>query len=272
MQRVVILAGLCVLLIGAMAWGQTIVSTHAVYGEFAEIVGGEGIEVVTIIPSGFCPAQYDLAPSDLAAVLDASLILYSGFEVWIETLAGAAGTDATVVQLAGLWNTPDAAIQKVGMIRDLLVESFPAQAKTFEANAAAYIEELETVGDELKAQADVAGVAEVAVVCMEWQVSFVGWLGFQVPVTYGIPANLSLRDLVSLAAEGQDAGAELVIDNLQSGVDFGAKLAREIGAVHVVLSNFPGAMPFTTTVIDLFRRNAGALFSAIEPLELPESP
>ena len=76
-----------------------------------------------------------------------------------------------------------------------------------------------------------------------------------------------MRDLVDLAAAGRDAGAQLVIDNLQSGVDFGAKLAREIGAVHVVLSNFPGAMPRTTTVVDLLTRNAEALFSAIEPLE-----
>ncbi|MCK4246253.1 zinc ABC transporter substrate-binding protein, partial [Candidatus Bipolaricaulota bacterium] len=38
----------------------TIVATHAVFGEFAEIVGGDLVEVVTIIPSGFCPAHYDL--------------------------------------------------------------------------------------------------------------------------------------------------------------------------------------------------------------------
>ena len=80
------------------------------------------------------------------------------------------------------------------------------------------------------------------------------------------PDLFSLQDLVRLAAAGREAGAQLVIDNLQSGVDFGAKLAREIGAVHVVLSNFPGAMPRTATLIDLLTRNAESLFSAIEPL------
>ena len=78
---------------------------------------------------------------------------------------------------------------------------------------------------------------------------------------------MSLRDLVALAEAGEAADAQLVIDNLQSGVDFGAKLAREVGAVHVVLSNFPGAMPYMATVLDLLTRNAEALFSAIEPLE-----
>jgi hypothetical protein len=124
----------------------------------------------------------------------------------------------------------------------------------------------------LRESAEAAGTDRVAVVSMAWQAEFVTWLGFQVPVTYGIPASLSLRDLVTLASAGQDAGAEVVVDNLQSGVNFGAKLAREIGGIHVVLSNFPGAMPFTATVIDLLRRNAQAMFSAIEPLEAEQMP
>jgi len=87
-----------------------------------------------------------------------------------------------------------------------------------------------------------------------------------VTVSYGLPENLSLRDLVELADQGRTAEAVLVIDNLQSGIEFGGKLAREVDAVHVVLSNFPGALPNTATLIDLFVRNAEALFTAIEPI------
>ena len=267
MKRIAMLVGIGLLWVGAAVGAGTVVSTHAVLGEFAQIIVGDAVEVVTIIPSGFCPAQYDLSPKDLAAVIDASLILYSGFEPWIETLANAAGSGAVVTQLPGEWNTPGFAIEKVEVIRDLLVERFPDSADGFAANAGAYIEALRSLEDALQERAESAGVSGIPVVCMEWQRDFVSWLGFDVAVTYGIPGTLSLRDLVDLAAEGTEAGAELVIDNLQSGVDFGAKLAREIGAVHVVLSNFPGAMPNTATVVDLFARNAEALFSAIEPLE-----
>jgi len=101
---------------------------------------------------------------------------------------------------------------------------------------------------------------------MAWQEMFVSWLGFDVVATYGIPGNLSLQDLVDLAAVGVSDEVAMVIDNLQSGVNFGAKLAREVDAIHVVLSNFPGAMPRTATVLDLFAQNAEALFSAVEPL------
>jgi ABC-type Zn uptake system ZnuABC Zn-binding protein ZnuA len=267
MKRIAMLVGIGLLWIGAVVGAETVVSTHAVLAEFARAVGGEAIEVVTIIPSGFCPSHYDLSPSDLAAVLNASVILYSGFEPWIETLAEAAGSAAVVIQLPGEWNTPEAAMVKVEAIRDLFAERFPASAGGFAANADAYIEALRSLEDALQERAESVGVSGIPVVCMEWQADFVSWLGFDVAVTYGIPEGLSLRDLVTLAEAGRDAGAQLVIDNLQSGVDFGAKLAREVGAVHVVLSNFPGAMPYTATVLDLLTRNAEALFSAVEPLE-----
>ncbi len=267
MKRIALLVGIGLLWIGVAVGAETVVSTHAVLAEFTQAVAGEAVEVVAIIPSGFCPSHYDLSPSDLAAVLDASVILYSGFEPWIETLADAAGSAAAVIQLPGEWNTPETAVAKVEAIRDLLAERFPALAAGFAANADAYIGELRALGGALQERAESVGVSGVAVVCMEWQADFASWLGFDVAVTYGIPEGLSLRDLVVLAEAGRAADAQLVIDNLQSGVDFGAKLAREVGAVHVVLSNFPGAMPYTATFLDLLTRNAEALFSAIEPLE-----
>jgi len=270
MRRTISLAILGLLVsLSVAASAATIVATHAVFGEFADAVAGDENDVVTIIPSGFCPAQYDLSPRDLAAVLDASLILYSGFETWIEQLAEA--SDADLLQLPGIWNTPDGAAGKVESIRAALAARFPDQADAFADRAAQYTAQLEALGTELQEKASSIPTAGVPVICMQWQNDFVAWLGFDVAATYAPPAGLTLQDLVSLSAEGTDAGAQLVIDNLQSGVEFGGKLAREVGAVHVVLSNFPGAMPNTATVIDLLRRNAEALFDAAAPLDGDDS-
>ena len=267
-MRRVSVCGVLVLFLGVAVAAQTVVTTHAVLGEFARIVGEEAITVVSIIPSGFCPSHYDLSPSDLAAVMAAGVILYSGIEPWMDTLLDAVGTDAVAVQLPGPWNTPEAAKLRIREIRDVLAEQFPASADGFTIRADAYIEELDALAQLLKSTAESVGAAGIPVVCMQWQVDFVTWMGFEVVASYGIPESLSLRDLVDLTAQGRAAGAQLVIDNLQSGIDFGAKLAREINAVHVVLSNFPGAMPGTATVLDLLDRNAASLFSAIEPIDL----
>lgn len=244
----------------------SVVATHAVLGEFAQIVGGELIEVTTIIPSGFCPAFYDLRPSDVAAVSRATMVLYSGIEPWMDSLLDAVGGTACAIQLKGPWSTPDAAAGKVDAIAASLSDLLPDDAEAFAANATAYKEDLTSLGNSLKAKAATLNVEDVPVISMAWQEMFVAWLGFNVVATYGIPSDLSLKDLVDLVAVGVEHEATLVIDNLQSGVNFGAKLAREVGAVHVVLSNFPGAMPKTATVLDLFAQNAEALFAAIEPL------
>lgn len=246
---------------------MTVVATHAVFGEFVQVVGGDLVNVVTIIPSGFCPSNYDLRPSDIAAVTHASLVIYSGFEPWMSTLLSGVGNKSVqTLQLKGDWNTPDSAAAKIDAIESALASLLPEDAQVFADNAATYKHALDSLAASLKGEADTLGVAKIPVICMQWQTSFVSWLGFDVVATYGIPANLSVKDLVSLAGTGKEENVRLVIDNLQSGIDFGAKLAREVAAVHVVLSNFPGAMPGTSTVLDLFKRNARSLFSAIEPL------
>ncbi|MCD6141359.1 zinc ABC transporter substrate-binding protein [Candidatus Bipolaricaulota bacterium] len=252
--------------LGGAAAVPTVVATHAVFGEFAQAVGGDLINVVTIIPSGFCPAHYDLRPSDVRAVADASLLIYSGFEPWMDTLRSALGSSAKVVQLKGDWNTPDGAAEKVDAIAAALSELLPDAQDALAANAAAYKARLAQIATELKKRADELGTASIPVICMQWQVPFVSWLGFDIVATYGVPEGLSMQDLVRLARVGKENRVRLVIDNLQSGIDFGAKLAQEVGAVHVVLSNFPGAMPHTATVLDLFVRNADSLFSAIAPI------
>ncbi len=244
----------------------TVVATHAVLGEFAQIIGGDLIEVTTIIPSGFCPAFYDLCPSDVAAVSRAAMILYSGIEPWMDSLLDAVGGTAHVLQLTGPWSTPGAATEKVDAIAAALSELLPDDSETFAANAASYKEDLAYLTTALEARAATLKVENVPVISMAWQEPFVAWLGFNITATYGIPGDLSLKDLVALTAVGAESEVILVIDNLQSGVSFGAKLAHEVNAIHVVLSNFPGAMPRTATVLDLFAQNAEALFSAIEPL------
>ena len=252
--------------VGAAEPAGVVVATHAVLGEIAERVGGESIQVVVLIPSGFCPSHYDLSPSDYRALLDAQLVLYSGMEPWVEELGARVNPEA-LVQMPGVWNTPLAAAEKTRQMVALLSERIPELASSFASNGDAYAAELETIGVRLLEEAAAAGVAGIPVVCMQWQKSLASWLGFDVAVTYGIPSTLTLRDLVVLADAGRQAGAQVVIDNLQSGVEFGGKLAGEMGAAHAVLSNFPGAMPRTATLIDLLVRNAEALFAGVEPLE-----
>ena len=55
-----------------------------------------------------------------------------------------------------------------------------------------------------------------------------------------------------------------MIDNYQSGTDFGLGLAADVGATQVVITNFPGAINGTETYTKMIEYNARQLFDALE--------
>ncbi|EMR74443.1 hypothetical protein MBGDF03_01252, partial [Thermoplasmatales archaeon SCGC AB-540-F20] len=52
-----------------------------------------------------------------------------------------------------------------------------------------------------------------------------------------------------------------VIDNLQSGTEFGARVASESGASHVIFTNFPGAVPGADTYLEMITYNTQQLIN-----------
>jgi S-adenosylmethionine synthetase len=52
------------------------------------------------------------------------------------------------------------------------------------------------------------------------------------------------------------------VDNLQIDVEFGAEIASEVGAEHVLLTNFPGAIPNTETLSKMLLYDAEQLFNS----------
>ena len=268
-MRGVLLGILLLGLWSAVVWGMgpvEVVATSAVLADLVQQVGGDAVQVVTIIPPGFCPAHYDLKPSDLLAVSRAELVLYHGFEPWLEKFLAHANPSATVVPLKGPWNTPEALEGKAQEIGSILGKLRPQLAERFASSASSYVAKVRELAEELSARAQALSLGEVPAIVMQWQADFVRWLGLKIVATYPPEERLSLRDLSRLFAQGKEAGVLLVIDNLQSGVSFGAKLAHALGAMHVVLTNFPGAIPGTVDLLSMLRVNAEAVFSAVEAL------
>lgn len=242
-----------------------VIATTSILADFAETVGGDLIEVYTITPSGICPAHYDIKPSDVRAVAQASLVLYHGIEPWLDDLITASGNaDVERVQLKGPWNIPPRAVEIVGKIAEALAEVDPTDAEYFQSSSQSYQAEITALAEELQTEAGELGVSEAKAIVMQWQQGFVEWLGFEVVATYPPPEMLSLKEVNELIQTGREQGVALVVDNLQSGPDFGARLAYEIGAVHVVLTNFPGALPRTATYLEMLRYNAEQLFEALK--------
>jgi hypothetical protein len=96
---------------------------------------------------------------------------------------------------------------------------------------------------------------------MAWLKTFIESAGYTVVATFNPPETLSLGNITALIDTAKTEGVTLVVDNLQIDTEFGAGIAAEAGAEHVVLTNFPGAIPNTDSLADMLRYNAEQLFN-----------
>lgn len=246
-----------------------VICTTTILASFVEQVAGEYVAIVSIVPPGVCPAHYDITPGDIYAVSNASLILYSGFEPWLDSLIEASGNvNVTKVKIGGPWHPYTEALTYVRRVRDAISNILPQYADIFDENYKNVCEEINATAQEILANATELGVDNIKVVCMLWQKVFVEWMGFDVVATYKPPERMSLSEILTLTETAEKEGAVLVIDNLPSGYAFGAKLAADIGAQHVVLTNFPGAIPGTETYAKMIKYNAKQLFEAVKRYNL----
>ena len=241
-----------------------VVCTTTILGSFAKQVGGDKVSVHSIVPPGVCPAHYDVAPSDVYAVSKASLVIYSGFEPWLDDLIEASGVNVTRVKVGGPWHPYTAALEYVRKIRDALKDALPEYSSYFEENAQTACEEINATAQEIKGEAEELSVSQVKVICMQWQKAFVSWLGFNIIATYKSPEKLTTSEILNLTSIAEKEEVALVIDNLPSGTKFGAKLAADVGAQHVILTNFPGAVPDTEKYAEMIEYNARQLFEAVK--------
>jgi zinc transport system substrate-binding protein len=270
MRFKICLIGLVMLLLGfavGPGFGQEgllVIVTTTQLEDFVATIGEELVQIHAITPAGICPAHYDLRPSDIEAASRAALVFYHGVEPWLDRLIKVSGNEDVERVQVGVAYTPLEAMERVKLISEALSGIDPGNAERYEENATRLQESIDETATELKEEAQQLRVGEANVIAMKWQQGFVEFLGFNVVAAYAPPETLSMKDFSELVQVGLEEKAALVIDNLQSGIDFGARLAYEVRAVHAILTNFPGAIPHTATYLETIRYNAQQLFEALQ--------
>jgi ABC-type Zn uptake system ZnuABC Zn-binding protein ZnuA len=261
---VLIGSGLGLLKVGHAQEKPVVVATTEILGDFVRKIAEDRVDLVVLIPGGMCPAHYDIRPSDVAAVARAALVLHHGFEPWMENLVKSSGSKVLVVKTGDDWNVPPNAVQQVGIVQEALAKILPKESAVLQQNAVAFQRRIEELAGRLLGRAQQLNVQEAKVISQAFQAKFVSWLGFNVVGTYPPPERVSAQLFLQLVQLGREQKVALVVDNLQSGVGLGARLAFEIGAVHVVLTNFPGAVPNTRDYLEVIAHNGAQMFDALE--------
>lgn len=150
-----------------------VVATFSILGDFVQNVGGDKIELYTLVGPGSDTHTFEPSPSDSVALVEAKLIFENGLglEPWLDKLYTASGSQAKrVIVSEGLepitlteddheahgevdehghgefdphvWHDVTNVIREVEVIRAALVEADPASAKIYQANAEAYLGQL----------------------------------------------------------------------------------------------------------------------------------
>lgn len=141
-----------------------VVATTTMLADLARAIGGDRIEVTSIMKPGGDPHTYQPVPSDSQTVARSRLVLVNGLalEGWIEDLVRNAGGKPTIVTASrgieplddpGYPGNPDPHIwfsiplwkQVAQNVRDALIEADPEGEQHYRERAEAYLAELEAL-------------------------------------------------------------------------------------------------------------------------------
>jgi len=245
-----------------------IVCTNSILADFTSNLVKENVTIEYIMPSGVCPAYYDTTPSDVDKITDADIVISFGspsMEPWLaDLLEYNSNYDIIECKNMGEWNIPSGAKIYVEHIEQGLSEILNKQNQTIQLNAESYISQIDEKADNIKKLIETQGYVDEKIISMSWLKDFLEWLGLNVTYSYGPPQGLSAQDQIQVINASTQNDVSVIVDNLQSGTDFGGRVASESGASHVIFSNFPGAIPGTNTYLDMIEYNTNQLIKGIE--------
>lgn len=234
-------------------------------------IAGDKLEITNIIPGGMCPGHYDVKPGDVEALANGELFIIHNWQQDKANITGlieaANNPDLPirVIDIADAPMRPSYQIEMVDRISLILSEMYPGDSDYYQESAANRKEVISAKEVEIKDRLENANFSGIKVLCDKMQAGFIGWLGFDVIASYGRPEDLSIGEMEQLLTKGNQAGVLLVIDNLQSGGTANSEgIARDTGAIQVVISNFPGGFENTETWDKAVDKNIDLLLEALE--------
>lgn len=200
-------------------------------------VGGDRVEVQTIIPFGMCPGHFDLTPGEANRLRTADVVFCHGFERFLDGVETGPATQEVTVQVNGNWMIPTIHTQAVASICTVLSDVRSGDKAFFEERAARYSRDVMSNAESaLKSLEPLRGTP---VVCAAMNRDLAESMGLRVIAVFARDEDVSVKTLHQILTRSRAAGAALVVDNMQSSGKIGRTIAQELAVPFVMLSNFP---------------------------------
>jgi zinc/manganese transport system substrate-binding protein len=262
-----------------------VVASFSILGDFVRNVGGDRVNVTTLVGPNGDVHVYTPAPADAKKIADAKLVVINGLglEGWLPRLVQSAGSKAPIIIAAkGItplkigsaadphaWQSVANAKMYIANIRDALDAADPADAEVFRANAERYLAKLDALDREVRLA--VAQIPESRRKVISTHDAF-GYfaasygIAFIAPLGVSTESEASARDIAGIITQIRHSNIPAVFLENVSDDRLIRRIAAETGAriggtlYSDSLTDEKGDAP---TYIDMVRHNIKALTSAL---------
>ena len=280
---------LCVLLLASplhAAEQLKVVASFSILADFVRNVGGDRINLTTLVGADSDVHVYTPAPSDAKRIADAKLVVVNGLglEGWLPRLVQSSDSKAQVVTVSagiaplklgsaadphGWQSVPNAKIY-VTDIANALAAADPDDAEFFRAQAKAYLEKLETLDREVReAVAKIPQERRKVISTHDAFGYFAAEYGVQFIAPLGVSTETepSARDIATII--GQIKAQKIPAVFLENISDdrlirrIAAETGSKVGGT-LISDGLTGEKGPAPTYIDMVRHNIKALTSALD--------
>jgi ABC-type Zn uptake system ZnuABC Zn-binding protein ZnuA len=246
---------------GPLATGRVlhVVATTTQVADFARNIGGDQVQVTSLLKPGVDAHDYEPSPADLEAIARADVVLENGvgLEEWLDDTVKSSGFTGPVVdtsqgvklragghaeeaeeQAGGeehdphIWQDPRNAMVMAANIQRALAAADPADAGVYRSNLAAYTKQLQALDTEVQRQIDslankklVTNHDAFGYYIDRYGLEFVG----SVIPSFDSSAELSGRDIRDLVAKIKATGVRAVFSETTLPPKAAETIAREAG-------------------------------------------
>jgi zinc/manganese transport system substrate-binding protein len=262
-----------------------VVASFSIPGDFASNVGGDRINVTTLVGPNSDVHVYTPAPGDAKKIADAKLVVVNGLglEGWMERLVQSSGSKAPILVASNgvaprrlganadphAWQSVANARIYAANIRDGLSAADPAGAAVYRANADAYLAKLDALDREVRAA--IATIPEGRRKVISTHNAF-GYfadaygIAFIAPQGVSTESEANARDIAAIITQIRSARIPAVFLENVTDPRLMRRISAETGAKiggTLYSDSLTGQNGDAPTYIEMVRHNIKALTSAL---------
>jgi zinc/manganese transport system substrate-binding protein len=263
-----------------------VVASFSILGDFVRNIGGERVNLATLVGPDSDVHVYAPTPSDAKTIAAAQLLIVNGLglEGWLPRLVQSSGSKAPIVAatkgIAALksgsdsdphaWQSVANAKIYVANIRDALAGADPAGADIFRDRAARYLTELDALDREVREAIGKIPPDRRKVISTHDAFGYFAaayGIAFIAPLGVSTESEPSARDIARIIGQVRAAKIPAVFLEKNSDDRLVGRIAAETGAAiggTLVSDSLTGEKGDAPTYIAMVRHNIKALTSALD--------